>query len=152
MRCANDKRLNSRRPGSEVVIGFCQERQARERCHLEALKSTEKLRLARAQGAVLKERLRRFEEAQLRYPSRCRPPERLSSEEQSEPEAEAVDLELRPRNEPRAVRQELVRGSDVSDLCGRKGLWGDIPIGNIGVWRDETAVSAAFLLHVSAAV
>eukprot|EP00913_Durusdinium_trenchii_P003935 g3644.t1 len=52
---------------------FCEERRARERCHLEAVKSGEKLRLARAQGAQMKERVKSLEEAELRYPSRFPP-------------------------------------------------------------------------------
>ena len=83
-----------------------QERKARERCHLEALKSAEKLRLARAQATALKERLRLFEVVELRYPSRFRAGGcGLSGEEQ-------------PRNEPRAVRQEPVEKSRIC-VAGR---------------------------------
>lgn len=52
---------------------LAEERRARERCHLEAVKSGEKLRLARAQGAQMKERVKSLEEAELRYPSRFPP-------------------------------------------------------------------------------
>eukprot|EP00931_Biecheleriopsis_adriatica_P117722 TRINITY_DN93208_c0_g1_i1.p1 TRINITY_DN93208_c0_g1~~TRINITY_DN93208_c0_g1_i1.p1 ORF type:complete len:755 (+),score=177.55 TRINITY_DN93208_c0_g1_i1:116-2380(+) len=61
------------RKDSEVA----EERRARERCHLEAVKASEKLRLARAQGAQLRERLRALEEAELRFPSRSRTAARL---------------------------------------------------------------------------
>ncbi|CAE7248609.1 unnamed protein product [Symbiodinium pilosum] len=50
-----------------------EERRARERCHTEAVRASEKLRAARAQGAQLKERLRTLEESELRYPSRFPP-------------------------------------------------------------------------------
>lgn len=47
-----------------------EERKSRERCHLEALRAGEKLRLARSQGTQLRDKLRALEEAGLRYPSR----------------------------------------------------------------------------------
>lgn len=52
---------------------LAEERRARERCHMEAVKATEKLRLARAQGAQMKEKVKSLEEAELRYPSRFPP-------------------------------------------------------------------------------
>eukprot|EP00439_Symbiodinium_sp_Y106_P020829 s3836_g2.t1 len=58
------------------------ERRARERCHTEAVRASEKLRAARAQGAQLKERLRTLEEAELRYPSRF-PPQRAKPQTSS---------------------------------------------------------------------
>lgn len=59
-----------------------EERRARERCHTEAVRASEKLRAARAQGAQLKERLRTLEEAELRYPSRF-PPQRAKPQTSS---------------------------------------------------------------------
>jgi len=47
-----------------------EERKARERCHLEAIRSADKLRAARSQGQQLRERIRALEENELRYPSR----------------------------------------------------------------------------------
>ncbi|CAJ1357957.1 unnamed protein product, partial [Effrenium voratum] len=47
-----------------------EERRARERCHAEAVRATEKLRLVRAQGEQMRDRLKVLEEAELRYPSR----------------------------------------------------------------------------------
>lgn len=52
---------------------LAEERRARDRCHMEAVKATEKLRLARAQGAQMKEKVKSLEEAELRYPSRFPP-------------------------------------------------------------------------------
>jgi len=52
---------------------LAEERRARERCHMEAVKAGEKLRLARAQGAQMKDRVKSLEEAELRYPSRFPP-------------------------------------------------------------------------------
>jgi len=49
-----------------------EERKARERCHLEAIRAGERLRLAQSQGSQLRERVRALEEAELRYPSRLR--------------------------------------------------------------------------------
>jgi len=49
---------------------LAEERRARERCHLEAIRSGEKLRVARSQTAQLREKLRVVEEAELRFPSR----------------------------------------------------------------------------------
>ncbi|CAE7770989.1 unnamed protein product [Symbiodinium sp. KB8] len=59
-----------------------EERRAREKCHTEAVRASEKLRAARAQGAQLKERLRTLEEAELRYPSRF-PPQRAKPQTSS---------------------------------------------------------------------
>lgn len=47
-----------------------EERRARERCHTEAIRLGEKLRLARSQCSQLRERVRALEEVELRYPSR----------------------------------------------------------------------------------
>mmetsp|Transcript_38649 Transcript_38649/g.70337 ORF Transcript_38649/g.70337 Transcript_38649/m.70337 type:complete len:795 (+) Transcript_38649:99-2483(+) len=47
-----------------------EERKGREKCHLEAMRATERLRHARSQCSHLRERIRAFEAAELRYPSR----------------------------------------------------------------------------------
>lgn len=49
-----------------------EERRARERCHLEAVRTAEKLRLVRSQGDQLRERIRSLEASELRYLSRFR--------------------------------------------------------------------------------
>lgn len=49
-----------------------EERRARERCHVEAIRSGEKLRMTKSQCNQLRERVRALEEAELRYPSRHR--------------------------------------------------------------------------------
>lgn len=57
---------------SRAQAEVAEERQARERCHLEAIRAGDKLRAARAQGQQLRERIRSLEEVELRYPSRQR--------------------------------------------------------------------------------
>mmetsp|Transcript_115249 Transcript_115249/g.247720 ORF Transcript_115249/g.247720 Transcript_115249/m.247720 type:complete len:612 (+) Transcript_115249:86-1921(+) len=49
-----------------------EEKRAREKCHVETIRATEKLRIARAQGQQLRNRVRALEEVELRYPSRHR--------------------------------------------------------------------------------
>jgi len=48
------------------------EKHARERCHTEAIRANERLRLVRSQCEKLRTRVRALEEAELRYPSRCK--------------------------------------------------------------------------------
>jgi len=49
-----------------------EERRARERCHLEAVRTAEKLRMVRSQGDQLRQRIRSLEASELRYLSRYR--------------------------------------------------------------------------------
>jgi len=56
------------RAGAEVA----EERRARQRCHAEAVRVGEKLRASRSHCSQLRERVRSFEELELRYPSRFR--------------------------------------------------------------------------------
>mmetsp|Transcript_108261 Transcript_108261/g.170692 ORF Transcript_108261/g.170692 Transcript_108261/m.170692 type:complete len:660 (-) Transcript_108261:104-2083(-) len=55
---------------SKANSEVAEEKRSRERCHSEAIRSGEKLRMARSQCNQLRERVRAFEEAELRYPSR----------------------------------------------------------------------------------
>lgn len=57
---------------SKASSEVADERRARERCHAEAIRASEKLRVARQQIGHLKERVRMLEELELRYPSRLR--------------------------------------------------------------------------------
>lgn len=60
---------------SKATSEATEERRARERCHSEAIRSGEKLRIARAQCSQLRDRVRALEETELRYPSRQLPAE-----------------------------------------------------------------------------
>jgi len=55
---------------SHVHAELAEERKGREKCHLEAMRATERLRHARSQCSHLRERIRAYEAADLRYPSR----------------------------------------------------------------------------------
>lgn len=81
---------------SRAQAEVTEERRARERCHLEAVRTAEKLRLLRSQGDQLRERIRSLEASELRYLSRYReePPTFLpeASWEMSEPVREPPEL------------------------------------------------------------
>eukprot|EP00435_Cladocopium_sp_Y103_P022566 s1003_g5.t1 len=96
---------------------LAEERRARERCHMEAVKAGEKLRLARAQGAQMKEKVKSLEEAELRYPSRFPPRLRPSLGRSS-----SVPTARVPRGTPSLAGPEAEPAEPVTQAA-QKGRW-----------------------------
>lgn len=71
-----------------------EERKARERCHLEAIRAGEKLRLAKVQCNQMRLKVRSLEEAELRYPSRTRRAAAPGSAGSASPDSGGLDADL----------------------------------------------------------
>lgn len=103
-----------------------EERKCRERCHLEALRAGEKLRVSRAQTATLREKLRAFEETELRYTTRstrgfvAATPRETGETAQFRPQRAASVGAIRPTEpSPRTEPRPQMMSSSQCDVASR---------------------------------